>query len=183
MDPMRALRLSALVLGLGVLAPPAASANPPARAQVRELLSGFEETPGAETWGALGPETLGVLVDLYADAREAPYVRLRAVHAAGFYPSPAARTFLLAVARAPGQSDLFVRQAVLTLARAFGPAAVDDVRPFLASEHPVVREAAATGLGRIGTPEAREALRRRLVVEGAAPVRETIERALRRGSH
>lgn len=178
MDAMRVLRLSALAAALALLVPASASATPPSRHQVRQLLSGFEETPGAATWRALGPETLGVLVALYDDASAPPYVRLRAVHAVSFYPSEATRTFLLAVARAPRQSDLFVRQSLLSLARAFGPRAVEDIRPFLDSPEPIVREGAALGLGRIGTEAAREALRRRLVVEGPGPIRHTIERAL-----
>jgi HEAT repeat protein len=171
---------SAALAAALLLAPAAASATPPSKAEVRQLLSGYEQTPGAATWRTLGPEALSVLIALYDDPSEAPYVRLRAVHAAGFYPTPATRTFLLAVARAPGQSDLFVRQAVLGLARAFGVRAVRDILPFLEHTEPVVREGAAAGLGRIGSDDAREALRARLVVERSDSVRLTIERSLSR---
>lgn len=148
-----------LVLGLAI-ATPTAFADPPSRTQVRQLLSGFETVPGADAWARLGPQTLGVLVALYADTSERPYVRLRAVSVAAFYPSPAARTFLLGVARAPRQGDLFVREAVLALGRAFGPRAVDDLRPFLTSPMPVVREATVAALTRIGTRPALDAVRR-----------------------
>lgn len=179
MDAMPVLRLSMLALVAALLAPGAVSAQAPSQARVRQPLSGFEETPGAATWHALGPRTLGVLIDLYEDASVPPYVRLRVVHAVSFYPSAATRTFLRAVASAPRQSDLFVRQALLSLARAFGPRAVDDVAPYLEHAEPVVREGAVRALGRIGTPEAREALRRRLPVEPLAYIRHTIERTLR----
>lgn len=171
--------LLAAVLGLALLVPASASATPPSKAQLRALLSGFEHTPDAQTWRALGPEALPVLIDLYDDADAPQYVRLRSVHAVSFYPSPATRTFLLAVARAPGQSDLFVRQAVLSIGRAFGARAVDDIRPFLSHEEPVVREGAATALGRVHTGAALSALRGRLSVEPSAQVREVIERSLR----
>jgi len=144
------------------------------------MLSGYEQVPTAAQWRALGPETLRVLVDLYNDRDAPPYVRLRAVTAASSFPSRAARTFLLAVARLPGQSDLFTREAILSLGRAFGARAIDDVAPFLSSPEPVVREGAALCLGRIGTPAAVEALRRRLTVEGHDNVRRTIARSIER---
>lgn len=172
------LSAAAVLLAAALLSPGQAAADPPGKAQVRQLLSGFEAMPAAESWRALGPETLAVLVSLYDDPSEPAYVRLRAVRAVSFYPVAATRTFLLAVTRVPGQGDLFVREAVLSLARAFGRRAVDDVRSFLSSPEPTVREAAAMGLGRIGTERARDALRRRLAIEGAEHVRRTIQRAL-----
>jgi HEAT repeat protein len=142
------------------------------------MLSGYEDVPGAEAWRALGPETLQVLVSLYNDGSEPPYVRLRAVGAAAHYPSPAARTFLLGVARAPGQNDLFVRAAVLALGRAFDQRAVDAVKSFLGHRDAVVREAAARALGRMGGPEATRALRARMDEETDPQVRSALDRAL-----
>ncbi len=166
---------------LVALAPLAASAQPqaPSRERVRAMLSGIEDVPTDAEWRRLGDGALPVLIALYDDPREAPYVRLRAVGAAGAFPREATRTFLLAVARADGQSDLFVREAVLALGRAFGARAVADVRGFLGHGEPVVREAAARTLGRIGGQEATQALRARLAVERDAVVRESIEAALR----
>jgi hypothetical protein len=170
--------LSSLPALAALLLPATASATPPTKADLVQMLSGYEDTPGAEAWRALGAEALPVLIDLYDDAGEPPYVRLRAVHAVSFYPSPATRTFLLAVARAPRQGDLFVRQAVLSLVRAFGARSVPDAAPFLLHREPVVREAAAAGLGRVHTTSARDALRARLPVETDRVVQEAIERAL-----
>jgi HEAT repeat protein len=170
--------LSWLVAFSALLVPAAASATPPTKAELRQMLSGYEHTPSADTWRALGTEALPVLIDLYDDAGEPPYVRLRTVHAVSFYPSPATRTFLLAVARAPRQSDLFVRQAVLSLVRAFGARSVADVAPFLTHAEAVVREAAAAGLGRVRTEAARDALRARLPLEADDTVRGAIARAL-----
>jgi len=155
-----------------------AFAAPPSKAELAQLLSGYEDVPPASAWRDWGPETLGVLVELYQDGEQQPFVRMRAVSAAAHYPSAAARTFLLAVARAPGQSDLFVREAVVSLGRAFGPRAVDDVRPFLRHREPVVREGAVVALAEIRTPEALSALRTRLPDERTRHVAERIRRGL-----
>jgi HEAT repeat protein len=157
-----------------------AHAAPPDLAQVRELLSGYEGGPAESTWRALGPETLGVLITLYDAQGEAPFVRQRAVAAAAYYPSPAARTFLRAVLVTPGQSDLFIRTAVDALARAFGAAAWDEVQPYLAHPAVTVRMGAVRAAVRIGTPAARNALRARLRAEQDAEVREALSAALAR---
>ena len=184
---VRVAVLAFAIVGLGALvgfciAPSVAVAQPtspaPRRARVRAMLSGYEWVPGAEQWRALGPGTAGMLIALYDDASEPPYVRLRAVAAVAHFPSAATRTFLGAVSRAPGQSDLFVREALLALATAFGDRARGDIAAFMADPRPVVRQGAAIGLGRVGTAAAREILRRRSLVEGDIAVRETLRRAL-----
>jgi hypothetical protein len=138
-----------LLAALLLVVPSIAFAQPPSRDTVRSMLMGYEQVPSAAQWQALGPETLGVLVSLYDDAAQPPFVRLRAVGAVAAFPTPAARTFLLAVARANGQGDLMIREAVLALGRAFGAAARIEIRTFLTHREPVVREAAATALQRI----------------------------------
>ncbi len=172
------LALSALLSVLAV-ALPHAWADPPTANQVRQMLSGYETVPGRAAWRALGPETLPVLVSLYQDTSQPAFVRMRAVGATGYFPSTATRTFLLAVTHARGQSDLFVREAVIALGRAFGAQAVTDLVPFLSSRAVVVRDAAARALGGIGTATARQALQRRLVVEPDPTVRATLQRSMR----
>lgn len=175
-----AVRAVAVLTAFAVLAPALASAQaPPSRERVRAMLSGIEHTPSDADWQRLGDGVLPVLMDLYNDTSQPPYVRLRAMGATGAFPRGAVRTFLLAVARVEGQSDLFVREAVVTLARGFGSAAVRDLVPFLAHHEDVVREAAARSLGRVGGSTAARALRERLRVERDSTVRRAIERALR----
>ena len=174
---MRSLGLALILLSASPALAGAQAA--PSRERVREMLSGIEHTPSDADWRRVGDGALPVLIELSQDTREPPYVRLRAVGATGAFPRAAVRTFLLAVARAPGQSDLLVREAVVTLARAFGPAAVDDLAPFLAHDEVVVRDAAVRALGRIGTPEALAARRARLPRERDPVVRERIDAALR----
>jgi HEAT repeat protein len=176
---VRAPLFFAAVVAASALGPATVSANPPTKAQVRAMLSGFEDVPTAAHFRALGPGALPVLIALYDDAREPGYVRMRAVAATAHFPTPATRTFLRAVARAPRQNDLFVREAVVALGRAFGERAIGDVTPFLESRHVTVREAAARTLGRIGTPRALDALRRRSLVEPDVHVRDVLARELR----
>ncbi|MBX3269563.1 MAG: HEAT repeat domain-containing protein [Sandaracinaceae bacterium] len=174
---MRSLSLALVLLSVSPTLAGAQAA--PSRERVRQMLSGIEHTPSDADWRRLGDGALPVLIELYQDTREPPYVRLRAVGATGAFPRAAVRTFLLAVARAPGQNDLLVREAVVTLARAFGPAAIDDLAPFLAHDEVVVRDGAVRALGRIGTPAARAALRARQPHEPDGVVRERIDAALR----
>lgn len=169
-----------VVITLGTLtAPAAAHADPPSVERVRQMLSAYEQVPPATVWRALGPQTLEVLVALYNDPSEPTYIRLRSVAVAAHYPTAACRTFLRAVARAPGQSDLFIRSAILALGKAFGPQAVADIEPYLEHPEPVVREASIRALRRVGTPQALAAIRRRGALERDAVVRQTLERALR----
>ncbi|HJL05493.1 MAG TPA: HEAT repeat domain-containing protein [Polyangiaceae bacterium LLY-WYZ-15_(1-7)] len=167
----------------GLPASPAAAQPAPDDAlvsQVRQLLSGVEAVPPAATWRALGSGGLRALVALYQSPTEPPFVRARAVSAAAHYPVPAARTFLKAVAGAPGQDALFVRRAVRALGAAFGAQAEADLRPYLAHPAPAVRVAAARALAPIDTPSARAALRERRRVERARSVREALDAALTR---
>jgi hypothetical protein len=149
-----------------------------ARERVRVLLSGFEDVPSDEAWRGVD-NALPALIELYADRSEPAHLRLRAVSAVGAFRQPAARTFLLAVANADGQTDLFVRAAVSALGHAFGRDAVADLTPFLSHRVTVVREAAARSLGRIGDEASRRALRARLGAERDPTVRQAIEHALR----
>ena len=160
-----------------LLAAPTARAAPPDIARVREMLSGYEGAPPESVWRALGPETLPVLIALYDSPQEAPFVRQRAVAAAAYYPSAATRAFFRAVLIAPRQSDAIVRTAVDALARAFGAAAWDDVRPYLAHGSVTVRMGAVRAASRIDTPAVRAVLRQRLRVEQEAEVRNAISAA------
>lgn len=176
------LRALTFAFTLALVVPSFAStafADPPSKERVRQLLSAIDRMPPATIWRALGPDTLGVLIELYDDENEAPFVRMRTLVAAAHYPVPASRTFLKAAAAARGQSDLFVRQAVISLGRAFGDRAIDDVRPYLTHADADVREGAVLSLSRMNTEAARSVLRQRLPRERSDVVRTALERALR----
>ena len=179
-----ALFTLASVLGFGFGSASAqvtdSSVTRPTSPQVQAILSQYEGAPTAEQLRAMGPDTLRVLISLYDNAQTPAYVRLRVLSAVRHYPTPATRTFLLAVLRVPNQSDLHQRQALLSLGRAFGDAARAEISRSLSSRHPVVREAAGRALHRIGTPAAQ-----RLIVEHSArerdpAVRRTFNEELRR---
>src|SRR5687768_4239393 len=108
MAAMRFLRGSLFAIAILILLPSLAGAQPPSRERVRSMLMGYEQIPSHDQWRALGPETLAVLISLYDDQNQPPFVRLRAVGATAAFPTAATRTFLLAVARADGQGDLII---------------------------------------------------------------------------
>ena len=170
-----AILLLAAVLSLPVLA--SAQARP-SRAQVRQLLSGVEHVPSEHDWRRIGDGALPILIALYQDVDEPAYVRLRAIGATAAFPRPAVRTFLLAVATLEGQGDLYVREAISALGRAFGRDAIDAVAPFLDHPEPIVREGAALTLARVGGAD--DLLRARLRREGDAVVRQAIAASLAR---
>jgi HEAT repeat protein len=151
-----------------------ASADAPSRDTVRAMLSSFEQGPSQIQWRALGAETVEVLIALYNDPNEPGFVRMRAVAATANFPIPATRVFLLQVSAAPGQGDLYIRQAVSSLGRAFGDRALEDVRPFLVHGDYVVREAAVRALGAMRAPIARQLLEARMSVENEDAVRSAL---------
>lgn len=164
------------------MAAPKAHADDALRERIVTLLSAYEGVNDPAIWRGLGPEseTLAQLVALYNDGDQPGFVRLRAVGAAAHFPSPAARTFFRAVASQAGQGDLFVRQAVASMARAFGDAALEDVEPYLAHRETIVRETAAQALGAMRIARARTLLESRLRIERDQVVRTALSRALRR---
>lgn len=157
----------------------AAQSNGPTRAQVRELLSGIEDTPSDTDWHRIGERVLPILMELANDANEPPFIRWRAVGATAAFPRPAVRTFLVALGRVDGQDDLMLAQVVNALGRGFGDGALQELDRYLRHREPVVREAAARQLGRLQSQRAQTALRAQLRVERLPHVRVTIERALR----
>ncbi|MEM1418533.1 MAG: HEAT repeat domain-containing protein [Myxococcota bacterium] len=182
------LVVTALVLTLFAAARPAAAqtesaptAAEPGSDAVRAMLSGYESVPTLAEWRRLGPAVLPVLIRLYEARETAPYVRLRAIAATAAFPTELTRTFLRTVAQT-ATSDLIAREAVLTLGRAFADGIAEDVAPFLQHDAPVVREAAARTLGRVGTPGCRALLEARLPSEAHPVVRTALVRALARAT-
>lgn len=176
---MRLRALASFALILAFVVPANASADPPSVDRVRTLLSAFEGVAPETAWRALGPETVTVLRALYEDREELPFVRMRAVEVAGYYPTEASHAFLRDVVRAPAQQDLILRRALRALTRAFGERAIDDVRPFLSHRTVIVREAAVRALAVVTAPRVRPLLEARLVQERDPEVRRRLEAALR----
>jgi len=172
--------LAGLLGGAIGLLPGTAGAEPPPRGTVLAMLSTIERGPEADAWRRLGPETVGVLVDVYQDPSVPRILRRRAVEAAAHFPGPATKTFLLAVAQAPGQHDLVLRTALLALGRAFGAGVVPELAEFLGHRDRDVREGAIMALAQVNTPPARAALIAHRDREARGYLVERIDQALAR---
>ena len=145
---------------------------------VVRALSSYDRGPGASFWQQLDPDTIDVLVRLYDDDDQPPFIRLRAVVVARHFPSSTARTFLLRVARAPNQPGLMVREAVRSLSVAFGARASVDIQGFVGHRDRSVREAAVQALLTHRTTQGMNRLRERLAHETDVVLRTRIRRAL-----
>jgi hypothetical protein len=165
-----------LTVGVGV-PPRTACATPPDARTVRTMLGAVDDAPGADAWQRLGPETVLVLARIYDDPGQGYAVRVRAVMVAGYFPGAPSGIFLRAVLRGAGQDELVVHHALISLARALGPAAEGDVAPFVGHGSVLVREAAARALDAVGTDGARGIARQRLAVESHPVVRAALARA------
>lgn len=156
---MRAWASAAFLFATVVTSVSVSSAQAPLTVErVRGMLSGIDTVPSDADWARLGPDAVPVLVALYDDPATPFFVRVRAVSAVAHYPTPAARAFLDAVARAPGQSVVVVRRALIALAVAFGAQAFESVRPFLRHPDPALRRVAVEQLARMDSARARSAL-------------------------
>jgi HEAT repeat protein len=158
------MKLRSTLLALALVATAStARAQQPTAAAVVAMLSGIEDAPTPAEWQAMGPRVVGILAQLARDPQQPGFVRVRAIQAAGQFATPAARTVLRRALRDP--EPMLVREAVLSMQRAFGAGALRDVAPLLDHEDTAVREAAIRALAAIGGDRARELLRARLARE------------------
>lgn len=145
-----------------------------------EALSGLEAVPEAGTW-ARTPEAAAGLRHIAVDQTTPLFVRVRAVGALTQFPTEETWTLLTGMA-AGGEAPMLRREALLTLARAFGlragTAAVCTQQ--LDDASPVVRRGAARALGLVGGAAERRSLQARRGVEKDAGVIEALDEALAR---
>ena len=175
---LRALFVTSFLALVAAGFPSVSRATPPSRDRVLELLNSYEGNSNRAAWTALGAETPDVLFSVYNDSHLMPYVRIRAVAAVANFPSEATHAFLRRVASQPGQGELFVREAVLALANAFGVSAESEIAPYLEHASAVVRIGAVHALSGFRSATASNLLRARLPLERSADVREAISHAL-----
>lgn len=173
-------RLTALAL---VLVPALAAAEPP-RAAVERLLAGFEPRPQPEAMRRLGPGTDAVILQIASDPATPATMRLRALAALAWVPTPAGQAECRRVIRdeagaTEGLPVLEVGACAHTLG-AFGPeSAATDLVPLLAHPAAEVRLGAAHGLESAKPASAKSAVERRLAVEPDEAVRAALARAHR----
>lgn len=157
----------------------------PSREQVRQWLSfGVEGSPALTRLGGSDESLSQTLMAIYADKREARYVRLRALAALGRREDRAAAQFLLrlvhlstltdkadADALHPARSSLVLRRAIDGLAPRKLPAAEADLTLCLRHPNPGVRASAVLALRAYGKASIEQNLTIHLAQETSARIR------------
>jgi HEAT repeat protein len=167
-------------------AAPVAAAPSPARSpdalkkQIIEAMSGYEHIVSKEELERMGTgeQLTPVLLDIYNDPSVHLAVRTNALASLRFFPSPQAKAAMEKVLMSTDTSDVVRRSAIRAYGSGFGDAAVPMLARFLSHPELHTRNITARTLGDLHTPDAVEALRKRLPQEGEPMVRKTIETGL-----
>lgn len=155
---------------------------PPAPDAFEALLSGTCAPDDASIWSLIGPSALQKLQAVANDPAVPMERRTRAVAAMAWVPDKAAVSLLRAMVfvpdGGPGEASGLRAEATLALIRRLGPGGVMELQSLLADQDPLVREAAARGLGIVGGADAQSALEARIEQEPSPAVRERIQQSL-----
>ncbi len=148
------------------------------RAQVLDLLSGYEETPTATELQKLGAGVDTELVAIASDSSVGRARRANATWSLGFFPTESTRGFLVALVEDPSADSQLRRSATWALCNGWGDGALDAVKPALAASDVQLRNQAVRAVAKVGTPAARSVLEARLATESSAMVRDAIAQSL-----
>jgi hypothetical protein len=150
------------------------------RKQIIEAMSGYEHIVSKQELERMGTaaQLTPALIDIYNDPSVHLAVRTNALASLRFFPSTEARAAMEKVLMSTETSDVVRRSAIRAYGSGFGDASVPMVAKFLSHPELHTRNIAARTLGDLHTPEAMEALRKRLPQEGEPMVRKTIETGL-----
>lgn len=163
--------------------PPKEAPPPPGPAELKPkvlaLITGYELEPKREDWDKLGPKALDVLVAIAQDDTALPSTRTRAIASMNHFDAPSVSTHLATFASQKTLPWRLRATAAEVLVARDGEKALPQVAPMLSSADPLVREAAAKSIARLGTATARKTLESRLEKEEDAAVREAIQQGLR----
>lgn len=126
------------------------------------------------------PHQLVLIADL---PRVRALVRVRAVAALGLYPNTVTRRYLIGVLNGHNNvgtrlGDRLRRQALRSLAVAFGADAVEDILAHRADRQPAIRMSVAKALADVGDPRVLPTLQQWLGVEPDLTVRAAIDDAI-----
>ncbi len=165
-----------LVAFLAAHAP--AFADDALRARCLDLLSAYEDPATAADWRALGDGAAAELFAIAQDGALSHTKRGNAIVALGWFPAESHRRYLANLAVSEVEDSLFRRKAVFALGNGWGAGALPELTTALQASDKHLRAAAATALGKVGTPAAADALRARLAVESDAMVRGTLTTTL-----
>ncbi len=152
-------------------------------AAVRTLIDGYEPLDVEHGIAQIGPAAADVLLRIIREPSTPELIRLRAVEALGYAPTPAGQAFLRETVAKIGTVDderVFTLAAALRALGGFGASELPSVSLFLEHASPIVREAAAAGMSQMRTDTVLPALQRRLAVERDSGVQETLKGAISR---
>ena len=129
------------------------------------VLSGYHGMPGADYWARLEPEqALETLMNIANDPAVFTVVRARALSALTHFKNEAVTNLLVDKAR--NDKVAYMRSAAYeAIAKAEGPAATASLAEALKDTDVMVRLTAVRSLRKIGTPEAKAALRTGIEIE------------------
>ncbi|MBL9005037.1 MAG: HEAT repeat domain-containing protein [Myxococcales bacterium] len=152
-------------------------------ATVRTLIDGYEPLDVEHGIAQLGAPAADVLLRIIRQANTPELIRLRAIEALGYVPTPAGQDFLRETVARIGTTDderVFTLAAALRALGGFGASELPSVSLFLEHVSPIVREAAAAGMAQMRSDSVLPALQRRLAVERDSGVKETLNNAISR---
>jgi HEAT repeat protein len=162
--------------------PTAAVKEPDAelRGKIVSAMSGYEHIVTREELVRLGsPEQLTeALIAIYGDQSVHLVIRTNALASLRFFPSPRAKSEMEKVLMSADTDDTVRRSAIRAYGSGFRDAAVPMLARFLSHPEIHTRDITAKTLGDLQTPEAVDALRRRLPQESEPMVRKSIESRL-----
>lgn len=152
-------------------------------AAVRTLIDGYEPLDVEHGIAQLGAPAADVLLRILRQPSTPELIRLRAIEALGYVPTPAGQDFLRETVAKIGTTDderVFTLAAALRALGGFGASELPSVSLFLEHTSPIVREAAAAGMAQMRADSVLPALQRRLAVERDSGVKETLNNAISR---
>lgn len=176
----------ALLMGMATVASAQAEDSPAATAaqtdKILLMLSGYEYFPTRADLEAVTPSAPDVLIAISKNTDLKPSLRVRAIDALGLFDGEArAATHFEAVLAAGNLDEVYLRHSMTSSLKAFGPAALPWVQPYLGHGDSVIRLDAAHAMQRFGGEDAREMLRLRKDVESDPFVRDQLTKLVSQG--
>ncbi|WP_224361988.1 HEAT repeat domain-containing protein [Hyalangium versicolor] len=157
----------------------ASAPSPELRAAVVSLLERPDVFPPYEArWRPLGPAAFGVLDDLASNPNAPSPQRIRAVTSMAAVDHPQSAGHLRTMLEDSHLQSPLRASAATALSLRAGSEAVPALLPFLQDRDGLVRVAVARALGRLGGPQAQQALEERIPSEEDPAVREVLQQAL-----
>lgn len=150
-----------VIVALVALAPAGLAAAPLEDFRVQQvvrLLEMPDHEPTLEDWKRVGPDANRILVQLIQNPDLRPSTRTKAIASLAWFPSRRSRAVLGRIVHDTKAPLPDRRVAIEALAKAYGVAVFEDVKPLLLATEPFVREGAIRGLAAMRGRRARALL-------------------------